>query len=163
VGPRSAARLVSTACVSLFLLLTVLVQARVLKGVDFDVAVWVHGIDSPIMNAASTVTATLFAFEASLVYATIAALVLWRVGVGRWSLAPFAFVILTAVETLLKLTLDQPGVPWELQRTAPYPFNVVNLPGSFPSGHAIRCTFFCVFVATLVFRPGQRTSYAVAA
>src|SRR5262249_59217773 len=78
------------------------------------------------------------------------AVVLWRRGLGRWALAPLAFVLLTVLEVALKLTIYQPGVPQEFLRAGDHPFTSLILPGSFPSGHALRSAFFTVFLALLL-------------
>ncbi len=103
----------------------------------------------PLLHGASAVVAALLAFEPSLVYGLVATALLRRAGLGRWSLAPFAFLLLTAVELACKLLVVQPSVPAELQRPAPSPFVTVALSGSFPSGHAIRSGFLAGFAAVL--------------
>src|SRR5262249_18993104 len=67
-----------------------------------------------------------------------------------WALAPLAFVLLTVLEVALKLTIYQPGVPQEFLRAGDHPFTSLILPGSFPSGHALRSAFFTVFLALLL-------------
>src|SRR5581483_2599964 len=101
------------------------------------------------LRAASEAAGVLLAFELSLVYGSAAALLLRRMGLGRWSIVPLAFVGLTVIEIAMKLTVHQPPVPSDLQQPVTYPLFGVNLAGSYPSGHAIRSGFFSVFAALL--------------
>ena len=94
-------------------------------------------------------------FELSVVYGGLASIILWRRGLGRWALAPLAFVLLTVLEIALKRIIHQPGVSQEFLRAVDYPFLSLTLPGSFPSGHALRSGFFGVFFALLLSHHGS--------
>ncbi len=152
----------AAACLIVFLIVMGLVQARLLEGLDYNVAVAIKSIDSQSLERLSAWAATLLAFEACIAYATVVSLFLLSRRLGWWSLVPYAFVTLTLLELVLKITFYQPGVPSEFQRDVAYPFTVVTLGGSFPSGHAIRSAFLCVFLAVLLRRPGQPGSAAAA-
>src|SRR3954470_21439056 len=105
------ARLGALICLAVFLLTMALVQSRALAPVDFAIATSLITIDNSPLDALSAWAATLLAFEACMVYAVILSFILLRRGAGLWSLAPYAFVVLTCVELVMKLTFYQPGVP----------------------------------------------------
>lgn len=145
-----------------FVVLTVLVQARVLAGIDLAMAHAAQTIGAGVFDVFSNAAALLLGFELSLVYAAAASLLLWRAGLGWWSLTPFAFIPVTVLELALKMLLYQPPVPSVFHRPTHYPFFALTLAGSFPSGHAIRSAFLCVFGAVLLAHRG-RTADRVAA
>ena len=136
------------------MLLTVLVQLRLLPGVDSAVAFWMGSLAPGPLLAVSTAISLIFSTELSLVWALIASFLLWRRGLGFWSIAPLAFLLLTPVETVMKLTIQQPPVPPELHRSVYYPLTTLQLSGSFPSGHAMRSGFFCAFAGVLLHSTG---------
>ena len=80
---------------------------------------------------------------------------LWRSGGGLWVLAPFGFVALTVVELMCKLLLNQSTLPPEIHRPVSYPLLHIELPGSFPSGHALRTAYLACFAIPLL-RPRSR-------
>jgi undecaprenyl-diphosphatase len=88
--------------------------------------------------------------EFSVGYGLIAAALLLRTGVGRWSLAPLGFVVMEPLEYVLKEIVRQPPPPTEFYRHIDYGLTVVVLSGSFPSGHAMRGAFLLVFLAVLI-------------
>ncbi|MDP2728409.1 MAG: hypothetical protein Q8P59_12825, partial [Dehalococcoidia bacterium] len=73
------------------MLLTGLVQVRLLTGVDLVAAAATRGLVSEPLDALSSALSILFSGELSLFYALIASLLLWRRGLGRWSYAPLLF------------------------------------------------------------------------
>ncbi|MHB1132506.1 MAG: phosphatase PAP2 family protein [Chloroflexota bacterium] len=146
----------SAALLALFFVLTVLVHWRLLAGFDLVFSQGKRQIEGPFLEVLAALTGIAFSAEFSLVYGLGAAILLWRRGLGRWSLAPFGFVAVTPIEMVLKRYVDQPYVPAELHSDVPYPLLGVHLGGAFPSGHALRTAFFLVFVAVLLWRRRQR-------
>ena len=144
-----SARLPGLAGLAVFVFVTVLVQTRLLAGLDSAVAFWMASLAPGPLLSISTAFSIAFSAELSLIWAVSAGLVLWRRGLGLWSMAPLAFLIVTPVEILMKLTIEQPGVPEELHRSVYYPLTTLDLTGSFPSGHAIRSGFLCAFAGVL--------------
>ena len=140
----------SMAGFALFSLLTVLVQARLLQGLDVSAALALLPMASDFLDGLSTVMSIGFSGELTLLFATIAGVLLWKQGYGIWSLGPFTFLLPNILEVFMKMLVDQPGVPPELHRTIYYPLASVNLAGSFPSGHAMRAGFFCVLTGVLL-------------
>jgi membrane-associated phospholipid phosphatase len=145
-----------------FLLLTGLVQLRALAPLDHAVTYAKLTVENPVLEAIGAVTGILFSAEASVSYGALGALYLWRRGQGHWALAPLAFVAATPVEMLLKRFANQPYVPQDLHSTFSYPLTVVQLGGSFPSGHALRTGFFLTFLAVLLWQGGGRGRRAAA-
>ncbi len=147
----------------LFLLLTVMVHARWLAGVDHDASVAKQVLVSPLLDGWSATVSILASAELSVLYGTIGALLLWRRGFRWWSLAPLTFLLGVPLEVLFKETVQQPLVPLEFVRPAHYPLASVSLNGSFPSGHAMRIGFFCVFLAILLWERRGRVWRGAAA
>lgn len=133
-----------------FVAIAVLVEARLLIGVDLAAAQAKQALVSRPLDLWSTVVGIAISGEFSVVYGAIGVVLLWRAGLGRWSLAPLAFLALVALELGLKLLVQQPAVPPEFYRGAYYPLTDVTLQGTFPSGHAIRAAFLCAFAAILL-------------
>ena len=146
----SSQAIVGLSGIGLFLALSAVVQTGVVREADAGIALAARGYASPVLDAAASSAAVGLAFEFSLVYAGLGAIVLWRLGAGPWSLAPFGFLVLTVVELGFKLWLNQPPTPSELHRPTHYPLFTLDLPGSFPSGHGIRSAFFSLLVAGLM-------------
>ncbi len=140
----------SAAAFLAFVGVTVLVQTRLLAGVDLAVAAAKQAIVSASLDRFSGVVGIAFSGELTVAYGAIGALLLWRAGLGRWSLAPLAFVALVPLELVLKALIHQPGVPLEFYRDVYYPLATLVLQGSFPSGHAMRGAFLCTFPAILL-------------
>lgn len=134
----------------LFAVLTVLVQLRVVVEVDLLVARAVAPLGSPAFDPLAEAVAVAFSAEFSVIWSAIASFLLWRLGAGRWSLAPFGFLWLEPIEIILKLIVHQPPVPHDFYRGVYYPLTTLVLRGAYPSGHAMRSAFFCVFVAVLL-------------
>jgi undecaprenyl-diphosphatase len=136
--------------IGIFVAITVLVHLRLLAGID----IFLMRLKQPLGNSGLDVLAELSALlvstEFCVLYAAIAAGLLWRAGVGRWSLAPFGFVGIEVVEVGLKYVVDQPPPPSEFYRQIYYPLTTLVIGGSFPSGHAMRSAFLCVFLVTIV-------------
>jgi len=154
-APRASSRphqVGSLVAFALFLLLLVLVQLRALVGIDLAATHVMRAVAGDLLDTLAGAVSLVLAFELSVLYGGLAAVMLWRSGLGRWSLAPLAFVLLTVLEVALKLTIYQPGVPGEFLRAGDHPLISLILPGSFPSGHALRSAFFTVFLAVLLFR-----------
>jgi membrane-associated phospholipid phosphatase len=135
-----------------FCIITILVQARLLASVDLAAAEAKQAFVSGVLDAFGAVVGIAVSGELSVVYGGIGAILLWRAGLDRWSLAPLAFVILVPLEIALKFMIHQPGVPSEFYRGVYYPLATVTLQGTFPSGHALRAGFLCAFPAILLAR-----------
>ena len=133
-----------------FLVLTIAVQARLLASLDLPVASATRGLVSAPLDTFAAALSIVFSGELSLLGALAASLFLWKRGLGRWSLAPLAFLLLVLIEFGLKASIDQPPVPSDFHRSVYYPLTNVRLNGSFPSGHAIRSGFICAFLAVLL-------------
>ncbi|MBI4213718.1 MAG: phosphatase PAP2 family protein [Chloroflexi bacterium] len=136
--------------IALFLVLSAVVQTGVLREADAGISLAARGYTVPPLDVAASVTAVLLSFEFSMAYAAIGTFVLWRSGAGAWSLAPFGFLALTAIELVLKILLSQPPTPSDLHRPFSYPLFTINLDGSYPSGHGIRSAYFTVLAAQLL-------------
>lgn len=121
-----------------------------LAGVDLAAAEAKQAIVSASLDRFSEVVGIAFSGELTVAYGAIGALLLWRAGLGRWSLAPLAFVALVPLELALKAVIHQPAVPPEFYRGVYYPLATVVLQGTFPSGHAMRGAFLCAFPAILL-------------
>lgn len=134
----------------IFLVITVLVQLRLLAGFDEAAALAKRALASGVLDTWSTACGIAVSGELSVVYGVIGAYFLWRAGLGRWSVAPLAFVVLVPVELAMKIFVDQPAVPSDFWRDAYYPLAALALQGTFPSGHAIRTGFLCAFLAILL-------------
>jgi undecaprenyl-diphosphatase len=141
----------------LFAVLTVLVQLRVLAEVDLLVARAVAPLGSPVFDPLAEAVAVAVSAEFSVIWSAIASFRLWRLGAGRWSLAPFGFLLLEPIEIVLKLIVHQPPVPHDFYRGVYYPLTTLVLSGTYPSGHAMRSAFLGVFVAVLL---GARGGWA---
>ncbi len=148
--------LVSIAGLILFALLTLLVHARWMAGVDYAASAAKLGMIDPVLDGWAAAVSILASGELSVLYGLIGAYLLWSRGLGLWSLAPLAFLIGVPLEVASKLVVSQPTVPPEFWRPAHYPLVSINLNGSFPSGHAMRSGFFCVFLALLLWERGGR-------
>lgn len=135
---------------ALFVLIATLVHLRLLAGIDLAVMRLKQPLGGPFLDALAELSALAISAEFSVVYAAIATALLWRAGVGRWSLAPFGFVVLEPVELGLKLIVNQRGPPSEFYRQIYYPLTGLALSGSFFSGHAMRSGFLFVFLAVLI-------------
>jgi undecaprenyl-diphosphatase len=133
-----------------FAIIAALVQARLLAGFDLAVTQAKQPLVNASLDSFGELLAMLVSTEVCLVYAAVLALLLWRAGVGRWSLATFAFLLLTPLEFAGKLLINQPPVPDEYYRGVYYPFETLVFQGTFPSGHAMRTAFFCAFVVLLL-------------
>lgn len=145
-------------------LISVLVHVGALAGVDASAMRAKYLVANPLFDAVGAATGVLVSAEFSVAYGLVASLLLWRAGLGRWSLAPLAFVLIVPVEFALKIVVDQPQVPSEFHHGIPYPLTHVLLSGAFPSGHATRTAFFGVFLAVLAYaglRGGARLLAAV--
>ena len=135
-------------------MLSAVVQGRLLVGSDEAILQANVRVHSSLLDAWAAVSAIALSAEFSVLYALVAVFLLWRLGLGFWSFAPLAFILSTVVELALKTVLQQPPVPLGLHRPASYPLISVNLAGSFPSGHANRAAFFCLFGAVLLWYRG---------
>jgi len=133
-----------------FFVIAALVQARLLAGVDLAAAEAKQDLTSGLLDLWSAAVGIAVSGELSVVYAGIGVLLLWRAGVGRWSVAPMAFVALVPLEVILKSAIHQPAVPLAFYRGVYDPLLNVVLQGTFPSGHAIRAGFLCTFLAIVL-------------
>ncbi len=143
---------------AIFGAITILVQMRVLQGVDHGIAISMEYVNSPALDLWATVADDLAIAEMSVVYGVVLSLILWRAGAGRWSLAPFAFLVPTLIELAFKTWIAQPPIPPSLHFHVPAGnhFPTIVLEGSFPSGHSLRSAFFCTFLAVLLWHRRQR-------
>ncbi len=141
--------LLSLVGVAVFTALAVLVQARALAAADMAFTRTKQVVESPLLDWLGAATGVLVSAELSFLYGLVGCLVLWRLRLGLWSLAPLAFLVPTALELGLKLVIHQPPVPAEYHSALPYPLVTVPTPGAFPSGHALRTGFFGTFLAVL--------------
>lgn len=146
-------------CLVTFTALSILVQLRWLFGLDLAVARAAYTIDSPILAVISQALSIAFSGELSLIYAGLLCLLLWRRGIGIWSLVPLAFLPVVALEVVLKYLIAQPPLPPDLYRDIDYPLATVILRGSFPSGHAARGAFFVGYLAAAWRRQGGVASW----
>lgn len=137
-----------------FVVLTAVVQARLLVSTDLAIASATSRLASGPLDAFSGALSIIFSAEMSLLFALLTAIVLYRRGIGVWSLAPLAFLILIPLEIAMKLVVLQPTMPVDLHRSVYYPLASIDTPGSFPSGHAIRSGFLCIFYGVLLHRRG---------
>src|SRR5260370_24804223 len=99
-----------------FCLLALVVHLRLLAALDLAVTRAKQPLVSPLFDSFGEVLAIVVSAEFCLVYAAIVTLLLWRAGVGRWSVAPFAFLLLEPVEFIGKIVVQQPSVPSEFYR-----------------------------------------------
>jgi len=153
---REAARtrIVAILGFAFFIVVSVLVQMRVLTGLDAALMQAKQQLTGNVLYVWSEAVAVVISAEFSVVYAVAGSFLLLRAGLGIWSFAPAAFLLTVPFEVLMKLFLYQPRVPAQFKHSAYYPLTSVDLGGSFPSGHAIRTAFFCVFLAVLLWRRG---------
>ena len=136
-----------------FIALALAVHAGLMRGPDLAAALDLRTIANPFLDAIAAAISIAFAFEAVTLYAVLAALLLWRRGAGIWSLVPFSFMALTAVELAFKLLMPTDPIPQELHRSVFYPLTEVAFAGSFPSGHALRIGFLGMAAAWLIPTP----------
>jgi membrane-associated phospholipid phosphatase len=161
-GARPKTRVIAIFGLAFFVLLSVLVQMRLLVGPDEAFMQAKQQLTSNLFYAWSQGVAIVVSAEFSLIYAAAGAWLLWRAGMGIRSLAPATFVLAVPVEVVMKLFLQQPPVPSQFKHAFNYPLTSVNLHGSFPSGHAMRSGFFCVFLAILLWQRGGLAARAAA-
>lgn len=146
-----------------FLLLTVMVEARLLAQFDLALTAAAGNLESEALDSLSGILSIAFSIELSVALGLLGTLILWRKGFGLRSLAPLAFLPLVLVELLMKAVVHQPLVHAQVFRSAQYPLTTFELAGSFPSGHAIRVAFLCVLLGMfLLRRDGLPARFAVA-
>ena len=163
-SPQHRTTLASGMGFVIFIVLTSLVQMRILAPLDTAmvraVAEWrstLFKVDPFVWQSfdfASMAISVLCSTELMAFYAVVGSVLLGRAGCGRWSVTPYAFVLLVWAEVILKLTVHQPpmglalsGVGFIPPQYGPsYPLLSVPLGGSFPSGHASRFAFLATFV-----------------
>lgn len=151
---RSRTRIVAILGFAFFVVVSILVHMRVLAGLDSALMQAKQQLSSNVLYVWSETVAVVISAEFSVVYAAAGSFLLLRAGLGKWSFAPAAFLLLVPVEALMKLFLYQPHIPRQFKHSAPYPLTSVDLGGSFPSGHAIRTAFLFVFLAILLWYRG---------
>jgi membrane-associated phospholipid phosphatase len=142
-----------------FLLLTLAVHLHLAYPIDLAIARAVPAVWSEPLDLWAGALAVAFSTESMFFVAGAAAVLLGRAGAGTWSLVPFAFLALACVELTMKLAVDQPPLlPEYLRTVVDYPLTHVQLPHSFPSGHAMRISFMCLFGAGLLYHrwPARR-------
>lgn len=148
-------RAIAAVGIALFLVLSLLVYLGALRGLDAAVMEAKSRYTSDALRAWSEIVAILVSAEFSVSYAAIAFLLLIARGLRAWALAPAGFLLGLPVEVAMKVFLYQPRVPSQFQHASSYPLIYVDLPWSFPSGHAMRTGFFMVFLAVLLWRRGD--------
>lgn len=149
------ARIAAFFLLGFFVLVSVLVQVQALHGFDLAVAEAKGRYLSDAMLTWSEIMAVALSAEFSVGYAAIGIVLLLRKGLRGWALVPAAFLAGLPVEVLMKTFLQQAALPSQFRLYSHYPLTVVNLAGSYPSGHAMRIAFFLVFVAVLAWRRGD--------
>lgn len=157
------ARMIALAGLALFLLITALVEAQALHGADMAVMLAKNASNSGPLYVWSQAVGLLLSAEFSIVYTAVAFLAMLAHGLRRWALAPGAWLFGTAVEVIFKLLIHQPAIPREFIITSNYPLTSVTMPGSFPSGHAIRTGFLFAFLAVLLWNGGGLVRRVMAA
>lgn len=140
---------------AVFLVVTLLFELRLLAGLDAAVRAGRGEIASPLLRWWSTGAFLLGLPISALFFSGIAAVLLGRQGLGWWSLAPLAFLAPTLLEMGFKLLFHPSETAVSIQLTRRL-LPVIELPGSYPSGHAIRAAFLCAFLAVLLLHRGGR-------
>ena len=138
-----------------FAVMTVLVHARALVGLDLAFTGAKQAVENPLLEVVGAITGVLVSAEVSVLIGLLMSLLLWRAGLGLWSATPLAFVLPVFLELGLKMVVYQPPVPAEFHSELPYPLLWVPTPGAYPSGHALRTGFFCAFLAVLAYTRGS--------
>lgn len=159
---EGGARVVALCLVGFFVAVSVLVHFHLLFGLDLAVAEAKGRYTSDAMRSWSEIVAVLVSAELSVVYAAVAIVILLRKGFRAWAFAPAGFLVGLPVEVLMKSFLHQSSLPAQFRLPSRYPLTIVNLPGSFPSGHAMRTAFFLVFLAVLFWNRGDLPGRAFA-
>ncbi len=150
------ARFAAFAGFAIFVVISLLVQLRALSDSDLAVMNAKGGLISWLLYAWSEVVAVMLSAEFSVVYSAVAVFLILRQGLGMWSLAPTTWLVGTMVEGIMKVFVYQPPVPVQFIFHSGYPLTSVQLPGSYPSGHAMRTAFFLVFLGVLLWTQGSR-------
>lgn len=157
--------LASAGLLALFIMLSAAVTLRLLAGFDLAIAYSMAYVGHPLLDAWSMAAANFLAIEMAVFWGLLTSAVLWRLGAGWYSLAPLAFLIPTGVEGVMKLTIPQLPPPPELHfhDVDGYAFGYYPTKGAYPSGHALRSAFLCVFVAVILWRRDSALSRWLAA
>lgn len=152
----------TVALLVLFVALAGIVNTGALRALDQALMDMAKASRDCTLLAFAQATNPVFAIEASVGLAVVASGVLWRLGYGPWSLAPWLVFGSLALEVTLKLWMHQPSPPfaWPYDSRCDqlgYPFPLsLSSPNSFPSGYSIRMGFFVVLAALLAGVRGHR-------
>jgi membrane-associated phospholipid phosphatase len=141
---------------SLFVVVALLVGARILEPIDLALMGMARTVTSAELDVAVGVISYMAAAEVSLLLMLLLALWLRRRGLPlNRAAAPLLFLFSVPIEIALKLSLEQP-VPSAgfYRRTIHYALLGLTTPQSFPSGHATRTAFMTVLAIYLVVRWG---------
>ena len=135
----------------LYLLLSLGVHAQIFRAFDYDLLLFVQRIIPRTTDLPLSVLSLLGAFELTTIYTLVLLFLLFR---PRYRVQLFGlFLLMVVIEGLGKLLIGQTGVPRELHHYAfnfSMPTGKVNLPYSFPSGHAARSAFLTVIVSAWI-------------
>ncbi len=133
---------------ALLFLCAVSAAAFLLPAHGWDVAatVWVQRA-APVLDVPATVFVYLGNAEVGIPAIVVAALLLWRRDRTRardalWLAA--GMLVISVLAFMLKRIVPHPGPPLEFQRAVHRVGLNVPQPFSFPSGHAMRATFFAL-------------------
>ena len=148
------ARLMALAGLVVFVVMTVLVETHALIGLDVAIMLAKSQAQSTLLLVWSQAVGVLLSAELSVIYTAIAVYVLIALGLRWWALAPTLWLPGTVVEAALKLTIHQPHIPPEYILRSSFHLTNVDLPGSFPSGHAMRTAFLLLFIAIILWTRG---------
>ncbi len=141
----------------LYALLTIIVNARVLVGVDHEITTRLQQIIPRAVDLPSSILSLLGSAEVTvLIFAALVLLARPQVRVKLVAL----FVLVTLLELQGKTMIDQPGPPWGLLRYVfafGTPTGKFDTPFSYPSGHAARTSFLVALAITLIAQSRARS------
>jgi membrane-associated phospholipid phosphatase len=141
----------------LYALLTIIVNARVLVGVDHEITTRLQQIIPCAVDLPSSILSLLGSAEVTvLIFAALVLLARPQVRVKLVAL----FVLVTLLELQGKTMIDQPGPPRELLRYVfafGTPTGEFGTPFSYPSGHAARTSFLVALAITLIAQSRARS------
>jgi len=157
---RTGLWLVTVVAILSCAVLASLVQLRLLQSFDLRFTLSIQKFATAPFDRISETLSLVFSSEGTSVVALFISYFLWRDGLKRWSLLPFAFAIPVVVEVVLRFFIHQPAIPPQLYREGSYPLLNPSLPSSFPSGHTIRSSFLCMLgLSSLRGRQGHGNAF----
>lgn len=137
----------------LFLLVTVIVRADILRGWDFDTTVRLQD-DIPVrFDGFFSWLSVIGRFETSLIILLIVLFIKRKLmGFITFGLFGFAHII----EIIGKTLLSQPGPPHMFLRTtdlaSSFPGLYIHTNASYPSGHSMRALFLSILIVFLIMK-----------